>query len=70
VDLDARSAAIQAPSPAPGASTNVTGAGTITVSGSYTKVTGSALTTTVGSKFLVYITKINGSYVANIVALQ
>ena len=49
--------------------TNVAGAGTITLSG-FSKTTGSALTTTVGSDFLLYITKINGFTLGNVVALQ
>lgn len=49
--------------------TNVAGAGTITLSG-FSKTTGSALTTTVGSDFLLYITKINGFTLGNVVAMQ
>jgi len=49
--------------------TNVTGAGTITFSG-FSKNTGSPFTTTVGSGFMVYITKLNGFTIANVVALQ
>lgn len=48
--------------------TNVTGAGTMTLSG-FSKTTGSALTSTVGSSFLVYVTKVNGFTFANVVAL-
>jgi hypothetical protein len=49
--------------------TNVTGAGTITLTG-FSKVTGSAITTTVGHDFFIYITKLNGFILANVVALQ
>lgn len=49
--------------------TNVTGAGAITLSG-FNRTTGSSFTTTVGDSFLVYITKINGFELANVVALQ
>lgn len=49
--------------------TNVTGAGTITLSG-FSKTTGSAFTTTVGNNFLLYITKVNGFTFGNVVSLQ
>lgn len=49
--------------------TNVSGAGTITLSG-FTRVTGQAFTTTNGHKFMVYITRINGLSHVNVVALQ
>lgn len=49
--------------------TNVTGAGAITL-GAFTKTAGANFTTTVGSKFVVYITKISSLTVANVVALQ
>lgn len=44
-------------------------AGTITLTG-FSKTTGSALTTTASSDFLLYITKINGFTFGNVVALQ
>lgn len=44
-------------------------AGTITLTG-FSKTTGSALTTTAGSNFLLYITKLNGFTLGNVVALQ
>ena len=49
--------------------TNVTGAGAITLSG-FSKTTGSPFTTVVGDDFFVYITKLNGFIIANVVALQ
>lgn len=49
--------------------TNNGSAGTITTSG-FTKVTGSALTTTNGHKFMFYITVLTGDSVLNVVALQ
>jgi hypothetical protein len=49
--------------------TNVTGAGTITLSG-FNRTTGSSFTTTVGHSFLVYITKLFDVELANVVALQ
>jgi hypothetical protein len=49
--------------------TNVTGAGTITLSG-FDRITGAAFTTTVGHSFLLYITKCHTFELANVVALQ
>jgi hypothetical protein len=49
--------------------TNVAGAGAITLTG-FSKATGSAITTTVGHDFFIYITKLNGFTLANVVALQ
>ena len=44
-------------------------AGTITLTG-FSKTTGSALTTTANDDFLLYITKLNGFTLGNVVALQ
>jgi hypothetical protein len=49
--------------------TNVSGAGTITLSG-FNRTIGNSFTTTVGDDFFVYITKCNGFELANVVALQ
>jgi hypothetical protein len=49
--------------------TNVTGAGLVTFSG-FDKTQGSPFTTTVGNVFLVYITVLNGTQFANVVAMQ
>lgn len=49
--------------------TNNGSAGAITMSG-FTKVTGDAFTTTNGHKFKVFISKIDGDELANVVALQ
>lgn len=49
--------------------TNVTGAGTVTLSG-FTKVTGAALTTTVGHEFLLYIARTKKRCHLHIVAMQ
>jgi hypothetical protein len=46
-----------------------TSAGTISLTG-FSKTTGSALTTTANDDFLLYITKINGFTLGNVVALQ
>jgi hypothetical protein len=49
--------------------TNTTGAGAITLSG-FSMTSGSPFTTTSGDDFFVYITKLNGFELANVVALQ
>jgi len=49
--------------------TNAAGAGAITLTG-FTRTVGDALTTTVGSKFFVNITKLNSLTMASVVALQ
>lgn len=49
--------------------TNAAGAGAITLSG-FSKTTGSPFTTTLGHDFFVYITKLNGFTLSNVVALQ
>jgi len=49
--------------------TNASGAGAITLTG-FTRTVGDALTTTVGSKFFVNITKLNSLTMASVVALQ
>jgi hypothetical protein len=49
--------------------TNNASAGTITTS-SFTKVTGSAITTTNGNKFMMYIAVVNGNSHLNVQALQ
>lgn len=49
--------------------TNAAGAGAITLSG-FDRTIGNPFTTTVGDDFFVYITKLNGFELANVVALQ
>ena len=49
--------------------TNVSGAGTITLSG-FNRTIGNPFTTTVNDDFFVYITKCNGFQLANVVAMQ
>lgn len=48
---------------------NVAGAGAITLTG-FTKTQGSPFTTTSGDVFLIYITVLNGTKLANVVAMQ
>jgi hypothetical protein len=51
--------------------TNAAGGGSaITLSGSWTRTTGSPFTTTANNRFIVYITKIGTATLANVVALQ